>query len=181
MRIDVAVAIALACGGWVCDGDNPCVGANTCDVDVAKVCCPFDQPYWCNGACAHDCGPDDVVYTCRDEAPPPACVFSATISALTCTPEDTSGINWHVLSAGTVTGCGDEAIYFERKDTTSYGGLDCGDWTLGRFRSSCLPHGTTSSWSVDDVLFPLGDGARISVTVKTGAGEVLATMSTGCH
>jgi hypothetical protein len=182
MRIEIAIAITLACGGWVCDDDNPCVGANTCDTDVAKVCCPFDQRYWCDGACfaTADCHSDDVVYACHDEAPPPSCAFSATISSVACVD---TGISGNVLfeASGSVTGCGDEGIYIARADGGAYGGLDCGDWTLGQFRSSCLPTGDTTRWAVDDGPFLVLGSHEISFAVMTGTGDVLATMTTRCN
>jgi hypothetical protein len=184
MRIEAAIVLVLATGGWVCDGENSCPGTNTCAVDVANVCCPFGEPYWCNGSCWPTtalCPIDDAVYACDDEAPHPSCTFSATIDAVTCTPTDNSGHNWRVQTSGTASGCGDEGIYIARSDGTAYGGLDCGDWTLGMFRSSCLPHDNTTTWSVDDYFSSLAASAAVSVDVKTGEGAVLATLSARCN
>ena len=188
MRVDrtaTAIAFALCAGGWLChdnDGDS-CPGALECAVDVANVCCPFGQPYACDGACIAD--PNECVegtnYACTDNAPTSSCAFSATIATASC-GDPIANINWHVQASGTVTGCGDDGIYIARPDGRAFGHLDCGSWAPGMFATSCLPDAdaSTTTWSIDDVVFPLEAGNRIELTVRTGSGAVLATLQATC-
>lgn len=180
------LAIALATGGWVCQGsdDNPCPGALSCAVDVANVCCPFGRPFACDGTCTQvPCAQSETTYACVDPIEPdPTCPLTATVDSATCSDpiDGPQGIDWHVRASGTVSGCGSEGIYIGGSSGLAYSGHTCGNWKTGMFDQSCFGMGNTT-WTIDQVAVVVVGTPTIDVTVRTGAGNVLATMQIPCR
>jgi hypothetical protein len=186
-RLVIAIACALAGGGWVCEGDasNRCPGALTCDIDVANVCCPLGSAEWCDGSCTNSC-PGNAVQ-CNDEAHILDCAFNATIDSATCgNPRSTpQGVIYTLEVSGTLSGCGQEAAMFT-STTAEQADLDCGDWDSGVY-GGCIPTSpdiTSTSWRFTQSV-PGGSGGTFVLTTLLikrahGSAPPLAMMSVKC-
>lgn len=158
-RVVIALACALATGGWVCEGDvaNRCPGALTCDIDVANVCCPIGSGQWCDG-CSSSCPGDGV--QCVDEAQILDCSFNATIDAATCgNPVSTpQGVLYTLSLTGTLSGCGQESVLFVSPDGNEPD-VDCGSWDMGVYGGCVSPSRdvTTTHWTFTQTV-PDGTG-----------------------
>jgi len=192
MRCDcllLGCVLLLALGGWVCQSnvDDRCPGANTCDIEVANVCCPYGSGGWCDGTCTDDITKcTDNAHYCVDDSRVLDCPFEATIESATCEgpTSDVGGTRWRLTAKGTLMGCGQETVFLKDVYSTS-GQLDCGLWDDGVFGGCIPPSASTSSttWTYRRdaaANTPPAASTTISLVRAHGNAPALATMDILC-
>jgi hypothetical protein len=126
------------------------------------------------------------VYVCSDESRVLDCAFEATIESATCDGplSGTDGARWHLVAKGTLTGCGQETVFFKDALETRPD-VDCGSWSDGVFGGCIPPSASTSSttWTYQrDSSANSASAASTTLTLVRahGAAPPLATVNIVC-
>jgi hypothetical protein len=185
MRTDrrlVFGALVLALGGWVCQSnvDDRCPGANTCDIEIANVCCPYGSGGYCDGTCTDDLSKcADTPHVCLDESRVLDCSFEATIESATCEGLFGEAAHWRLRAKGTLTGCGQETVFF-KDNASAPASMDCGSWSDGVFGGCIPPSPSTSSttWTYErDSTAANANVASTTLTLVRAHGNAPALAS----